>query len=71
MKLHYYPETDSLYIELSERPGVETREITTGLLIDFDADGQVVGLDIDAASRHVDLASLETASLPVLKQKIA
>ena len=28
MKLHYYPETDSLYIELSERPGVETREIT-------------------------------------------
>jgi uncharacterized protein YuzE len=71
MKLHYYPETDSLYIELSERPGVETREVAAGLLIDFDADGQVVGLDIDAASRHVDLTSLETASLPVLKQKIA
>ena len=71
MKLHYYPETDSLYIELSERPGVETREVAAGLLIDFDADGQVVGLDIDAASRHVDLTSLETASLPVLNQKIA
>lgn len=71
MKLHYYPDTDSLYIELSERPGVETREVAAGLLIDFDADGQVVGLDIDAASRHVDLTSLETASLPVLKQKIA
>lgn len=37
MKLHYYPETDSLYIELKSVPGAETREIAEGLLVDFDA----------------------------------
>lgn len=46
MKLHYYPETDSLYIELKSVPGAETREIVEGLVVDFDADGNVVGFDI-------------------------
>jgi len=68
MKLHYYPETDSLYIELSDRPGAETREVASGLVVDLDEDGQVVGFDIDGASRHVDLSSLETESLPVHKK---
>jgi uncharacterized protein YuzE len=68
MKLHYYPETDSLYIELSDRPGAETREVAPGLVVDLDEDGQVVGFDIDGASRHVDLSSLETESLPVHKK---
>jgi uncharacterized protein YuzE len=43
MKLHYYPETDSLYIELKAGPGAETREIVGGLLVDLDPDGNVVG----------------------------
>jgi uncharacterized protein YuzE len=50
MKLHYYPETDSLYIEFAGAPGAEAREIVDGLVVDFDADGNVVGLDIDNAS---------------------
>ena len=65
MKLHYYPETDSLYIEFKAIPGVETREITAGLNVDLDAAGDVVGLDIDHASTKLDLASLETVALPV------
>lgn len=64
MKLHYYPETDSLYIELRDVPGVLTREISEGLNVDLDADGAVVGLDIDGASR-LDLHTLETVALPV------
>ena len=51
MKLHYYPETDSLYIELSEEPGVETREVSDGVNVDIDAHGKLVGFDIDRASR--------------------
>ena len=47
MKLHYYPETDSLYIELLEKPGVATVEIRAGLNADVDAAGNVVGFDID------------------------
>lgn len=64
MKLHYYPETDSLYIELRNGPGIETREVADGLNVDFDAQGAVVGFDIDGASRF-DLHTLETVALPV------
>jgi uncharacterized protein YuzE len=64
MKLHYYPETDSLYIELSDSPGAEAREIVEGLLVDFDKDGDVVGLDIDHASRKLDLSKVETVARP-------
>lgn len=67
MKLHYYPETDSLYIELRDRPSAETREIVSGLNVDFDEAGNVVGLDIDGASRKLDLATLEATELPLGK----
>jgi uncharacterized protein YuzE len=65
MKLHYYPETDSLYIELKSTPGAETREVTDGLVVDLDEQGQVVGFDIDLASKRFDLSRLETVALPV------
>jgi uncharacterized protein YuzE len=63
MKLHYYADTDSLYIELKEAPGTETREVAAGLVVDLDAKGEVVGFDIDGASRF-DLSTLETIALP-------
>jgi uncharacterized protein YuzE len=66
MKLHYYPETDSLYIELKSEPGVEAREIVAGLVVDLTANGDVVGLDIDHASRKLDLSKIETVALPVV-----
>ena len=65
MKLHYYPETDSLYVEFSDRPGTETIEVTDGLNVDLDANGQVVGFDIDQASQRLDLSTVETEALPV------
>ena len=71
MKLHYYPDTDSLYIEFRAGPGVETREVSDGLNIDFDADGSVVGIDIDHASRSVDLSTLETEALPLHSTRVA
>lgn len=71
MKLHYYPETDSLYIELRDQPSAETREVANGLNADFDAAGQVVGLDIDHASTKLDLGSLEAIALPIVSLKAA
>jgi uncharacterized protein YuzE len=64
MKLHYYPDTDSLYIELKDTPGIETREVVDGLVVDLDAKGEVVGFDIDHASHKLDLSKVETISLP-------
>jgi uncharacterized protein YuzE len=65
MKFHYYPETDSLYIDLSEKKSVDSREVVPGVVMDFDADGQLVGVDIDHASKVADLSRLEADSLPV------
>jgi uncharacterized protein YuzE len=67
MKLHYYPETDSLYIEMKPEPGAETREVANGLNVDIDAKGEVVGFDIDFASKRFDLSQLETIALPLRK----
>jgi uncharacterized protein YuzE len=64
MKLHYYPETDSLYIELNDGPGVHTREIVEGLVVDLDVNGDVVGFDIEGASGKLDLSKVETVALP-------
>jgi len=71
VKLHYYPETDSLYIELKPEPGVETREVAAGLNVDLDAKGEVVGFDIDHASRKLDLSTLETVALPIHTARVA
>ena len=71
MKLHYYPETDSLYVEFRPGPGAETLEVADGLNVDLDADGAVVGFDIDNASLRLDLSSLETEDLPVRSTKHA
>ena len=40
-------------------------EATPGVVLDFDAAGALVGIDIDRASLHLDLASLRTGSVPV------
>ena len=71
MKLHYYPETDSLYIDLNSKPSVDSREIVDGLVADLDGDGNVVGLDIEHASEKLDLQTLEAISLPALTTRIA
>jgi uncharacterized protein YuzE len=65
MKLNYYPETDTLYIDLSEKSSVESREISEGVVLDYDAEGNLVGIDIDNASSKVQLKELTLRRLPV------
>ena len=63
MKIHYYAETDSLYVELKSGPGVETHEVASSLNVDVDARGEVVGFDIDHAAARFELAALEVTGL--------
>ena len=70
MKLHFHPETDSLYVELKGEPGTETREVSDGLNVNLDAAGRVVGFDIDHASSRLDLSTLEVEDLPVRSCKV-
>lgn len=71
MKLHYYPETDSLYIDLNARPSADSREVSDGVVLDYDEKGELVGIDIQRASHILDLATLEAEALPALKTKPA
>jgi len=71
MKFDYYADTDSLYIDLSDHPSVESEEVAPGVVLDFDAAGHVVGIDIEDASKLVDLSKLESNALPVSAVRVA
>ncbi len=47
MKIDYYRETKSVYIHLADRVSAETEEVREGVTLDFDADGNIVGIGID------------------------
>ncbi|MFQ5673995.1 MAG: DUF2283 domain-containing protein [Nitrospinales bacterium] len=64
MKISYYPETDSLYIDLSFRPSVESREVSEGVVLDYDDQGNLTGIDIDQASAKLDLKEMIVSKLP-------
>ena len=71
MKISYYPDTDSLYIDLSEQQSAESREISEGVVLDYDAEGRLVGIDIDNASKKVELKKLILSKLPAIEPIIA
>lgn len=65
MKLHYDPETDSLYVGLNGRSSAESQEVAEGVVLDLDSEGRLVGIDIQHASQQLDLGTLETHALPL------
>ena len=71
MKLNYYPDTDSLYIELSEKDSVESQEISEGIVIDFDSERNITGIDIDNVSKKLNLSELVITKMPVASQTIS
>ena len=64
MRLSYDPKTDSLYIHLTERPSVESDEVVNGIVLDFAEDGALVGIDVQHASRQVDISRLLIDNMP-------
>ncbi len=64
MRLQYDRETDSLYIHLSERPGVDAEEVAEGVVLDFAEDGTLVGIDIQHASERTDVARMVFEQIP-------
>lgn len=64
MRFHYYPDTDSLYIDLADKASTQSEEVAPNVVLDFDAEGRLVGIDIDHATTLVDLSRVELESLP-------
>ncbi|MCX7045984.1 MAG: DUF2283 domain-containing protein [Candidatus Sumerlaeota bacterium] len=71
MKMYYYADTDSLYMELSSRVSAESEEVSPGVILDFDAAGVLVGLDMDNASRKLDLQELRLHRLMLITETIS
>mgnify|MGYP006282713001 CR=1 FL=1 len=71
MKLNYYEETDSLYIDLSSKKSVDSKEVSEGVVLDFDGEGNIVGIDIDNASKKLDLKEITINQLPIHMQRIS
>jgi len=70
MKINYYAETDSLYIDLSSKPSVDSREVSDGVVIDYDEEGNIVGIDIDHASLKLEIEELVLGKMS-LRQPVA
>ena len=70
MKLNYYPETDSLYIDLSATSSVESKEISEGIVLDYDSEGHLTGIDIDNASHKIDLKEIVLSKIPAELKKL-
>jgi uncharacterized protein YuzE len=71
MRINYYAETDSLYIDLSSKPSVDSREVSEGIVLDYDADGNLVGIDIDQASTKLEIKELILSKLPSEIKQVA
>ena len=71
MKINYYPDTDSLYIDLSSTPSAESREVSDGVVLDYDAAGNLTGIDIDQASTKLEMRELVLSKLPAEVKQVA
>jgi len=54
-----------LYIELAARVSTESEEVAPGIVLDFDENNRLVGIEIEDASTSIDLSRLEVSALPI------
>ena len=71
MRVEYYAETDSLYIDLSEKPSKESLEVVPGVVIDFDENNHIVGIYVDSASKILNLSRFEILDFPSKKMVLS
>ena len=66
MKIQYFPETDTLAIELTSQPVAATDAITNDLIVDYDREGKVVAITLDNYSQNVDTIDLQALGVPLV-----
>lgn len=71
MKIEYFSDTDSLYIHLSSKVSANSEEVAEGTVIDYDEDGNIVGIDVDNASTKLELDELTLDHLPVRRERLS
>ncbi|HYO24301.1 MAG TPA: DUF2283 domain-containing protein [Lacipirellulaceae bacterium] len=66
MRLEYFRDTDTLYIQLRNAPGADAQEVAEDIVLDFDDAGAVIGIEIEHASMRMDLSDFHLASMPAV-----
>lgn len=64
MKIKYFQDTDTLYLEFRSAEDVETRDLDENTLLDFDSKGSICGLTIEHASERADIPSFSFEQIP-------
>lgn len=65
MVFQYYPDSDMLYIKLADGISTESEEVAMGVVLDLDENNRVIGIEIEDASKFMDLSRLEVLALPI------
>jgi uncharacterized protein YuzE len=55
MKVRYYADTDTLYIEFKTAPIVETKDLDEHIVVDLDAEGNICAMTIEHASKRTGI----------------
>ena len=66
MVFRYFPDTDMLYIELLDAVTTESEEVAPNIVLDYDESNRVVGIEIEDASKLMDVSRLEISALPLV-----
>ena len=53
MKTSYDPQADALYVRFADAPIIESEEVADGVVLDFDAEGKIVAIEVLDASKHL------------------
>ena len=56
MKVRYFPDTDTLLVDFSDRKVAETRDLNENVLVELDESGHVVSMTIEHAKQQTDVA---------------
>ncbi len=64
MKVKYFGDTDTLYIEFREADVIETRDLDENTLIDLDQAGQICGITVEHASERADIPHFSFEQIP-------
>jgi uncharacterized protein YuzE len=64
MKITYFADTDTLAIDLADGLSAGTDEIADGVTVDYDAQGRVIGIDIEHAAARLDMGKLLLTGFP-------
>jgi uncharacterized protein YuzE len=63
MKIEYDPEVDALYVRLTDNKIIESEQVQPGIVLDFDANGKVVAVEVlNASKRETRATPLKAAA---------